>query len=160
MTTSMNLSAIHALTCWRIAFTSSLTIARSATTWPAARMRSINTAPDLSSAASRVSETVSTAIFSGTNRRLSSMPAIRVLFELARALLRGVRSFFRTRTHNKANYRSGYLDASGLQVLPIDEFFRNRQWRRQQSRLPHHDDDLRQPRHVDLAGIRQHFAFL
>src|SRR5262249_29707389 len=39
--------------------------------------------PDLSSAASRVSEIVSTAIFSGTNCRLSSMPAIAVPLNLA-----------------------------------------------------------------------------
>ena len=39
-------------------------------------MRSASSAPDLSSASSRVSETVSTAILSGTNCRVSSMPGM------------------------------------------------------------------------------------
>ena len=50
--------------------TSSLTIARSATHVAGGAMRSTSVAPDLSSAISRVSDTVSTAIFSGTNGRL------------------------------------------------------------------------------------------
>ena len=53
---------------------SSVTMARAATAWPAFSMRSTSVAPDLSSAKSRVSETVSTAILSGTNVRLWSMP--------------------------------------------------------------------------------------
>ena len=76
MMTSMNLSSIQAFSFCRIDFTSSLTIERSASVWPAARMRSTSVAPDLSSARSRVSETVSTAIFSGTNCRLLSMPGM------------------------------------------------------------------------------------
>jgi hypothetical protein len=39
-------------------------------------MRSASVAPDLSSASARVSDTVSTAIFSGTNCLVSSMPAM------------------------------------------------------------------------------------
>src|SRR5437899_3146499 len=39
-------------------------------------MRSASVAPDLSSASSRVSDTVSTAIFSGTNCLLSSIPGM------------------------------------------------------------------------------------
>jgi hypothetical protein len=51
-------------------------MARLATTWPAAAIRSTSVVPDLSSASSRVSDTVSTAIFSGTNGLLSSMPGM------------------------------------------------------------------------------------
>src|SRR6185312_15132288 len=42
-------------------------------------MRSASVAPDLSSASSRVSDTVNTAIFSGTNGRFSSIPGISIL---------------------------------------------------------------------------------
>src|SRR6266581_1502133 len=76
MTTSTAGSAIQRCTCARIASISSRTMRRSATTWPADRMRSTRVAPDLSSFSSRVSETVSTAIFSGTNGFDSSMPGI------------------------------------------------------------------------------------
>ena len=65
ITTSIAASAIHALTCARIFSTSSVTIARAATAWPAFAMRSASVAPDLSSSSERVSETVRTAIFSG-----------------------------------------------------------------------------------------------
>ena len=67
MTTSIDGSAIQAFTRARIFSTSSVTMARSATAWPAFSMRSASVAPDLSSASARVSDTVSTAIFSGTN---------------------------------------------------------------------------------------------
>ncbi len=49
MTTSMFLSLIHFFTCARIALTSSVTIARAASLWPAVSMRSPSNAPDLSS---------------------------------------------------------------------------------------------------------------
>jgi hypothetical protein len=44
--------------------------------WPAFSARSINVAPDLSSARARVSEIVSTAIFSGMNCLLLSIPGM------------------------------------------------------------------------------------
>src|SRR6185295_5808110 len=78
MMTSIAGSPIQALTCARIFSTSSVTIARCATVWPAFSMRSASVAPDLSSASARVSETVSTAIFSGMNWRASSRPGIEV----------------------------------------------------------------------------------
>src|SRR5476649_633233 len=59
-------------------------MARSASTWPAARMRSASVLPDLSSVSSRVSDTVSTAILSGTNCRVSSMPGITVSLKRCR----------------------------------------------------------------------------
>jgi hypothetical protein len=59
--------SIHSFTRARMASTSSRTMVRSNTMWPAALMRSDSVAPDLSSAISRVSETVSTANLSGTN---------------------------------------------------------------------------------------------
>src|SRR5215470_11845630 len=51
-------------------------MARAATAWPAFSIRSASVAPDLSSPVERVSDTVSTAIWSGTNPLLSSMPDI------------------------------------------------------------------------------------
>ena len=62
--------------CARIFSTSSVTMARAATAWPAFSIRSASVAPDLSSAISRVSDTVSTAILSGTKGRLSSIPGM------------------------------------------------------------------------------------
>src|SRR5712691_5029593 len=76
MTTSIAGSAIQRCTCSRIACVSSRTMPRSANVWPADRMRSVRVAPDLSSASSRVSETVSTANFSGTNGFVSSKPGM------------------------------------------------------------------------------------
>src|SRR5690242_2203425 len=76
MTTSTTGSSIHAFTRARIAFTSSGTIARSASACPAASIRPTRVAPDLSSPSARVSDTVSTAIFNGTNGFVSSMPAM------------------------------------------------------------------------------------
>src|ERR1043165_1809175 len=76
MTTSIAGSAIQAFTWARIFSTSSVTIVRAATAWPARSMRSTSVAPDLSSASARVSDTVSTAIFKGMNWRDSSMPGI------------------------------------------------------------------------------------
>src|SRR5947199_1553696 len=49
---------------------------RSANVWPADWMRSTSIPPDLSSASSRVSETVSTANFSGTNGFVWSKPGM------------------------------------------------------------------------------------
>src|SRR4029077_1042471 len=120
-------------------FTSSLTIARSATAWPAARMRSISVAPDLSSAVSRVSDTVRTAIFSGTNCRLSSMPGIRTLFELPE---RFRRAFISRTRHSRAKYSCWSLGTHRLQISAVDEIFGSRQWRRKQAGLGHHDNDL------------------
>ncbi len=51
---------------------SSLTMARAASSWPAAWIISARVAPDLSSASVRVSETVSTAMRTGMNGRLGS----------------------------------------------------------------------------------------
>src|SRR5260370_23370939 len=51
-------------------------MARAATAWPALVMRSASVAPDLSSSTERVSDTVSTAIWSGMNCLLSSMPGM------------------------------------------------------------------------------------
>src|SRR5215510_1242318 len=76
MTTSTAGVSIHSFTRARIASTSSRTIVRSNTIWPAALMRSESVAPDLSSARSRVSEMVSTANLSGTNGLLGSIPAM------------------------------------------------------------------------------------
>ena len=86
MTTSIAGSAIHVFTCARIFSTSSVTMARSASVWPAFSMRSASVAPDLSSASSRVSDTVSTAILSGMNGRVSSMPGIPRAHSAAAAL--------------------------------------------------------------------------
>src|SRR5262245_26436459 len=72
MTTSMSGSPIHGRICARIASMSSLTMARATSSWPAARIISASVAPDLSSAISRVSETVSTAMRTGMNGRLGS----------------------------------------------------------------------------------------
>src|SRR5205085_3751723 len=69
----------HSLTRARIASTSSGTMVRSTTKCPAALMRSVRVAPDLSSAICRVSETVRTANLSGTNCLLSSIPSIALL---------------------------------------------------------------------------------
>src|SRR5262249_6007616 len=77
MTTSTAGSAIHCRTRARIFSTSSVTMARSATAGPAFSMRSTNLAPGWSPARARVSATVNTAIFSGTNCLLVSMPGIR-----------------------------------------------------------------------------------
>ncbi len=60
-------SAIHRFTTLRIASTSSVTISRAASRWPAAVRRSTSVVPDLSSASERVSDIVSTAMLSGTN---------------------------------------------------------------------------------------------
>src|SRR5690606_9182541 len=70
ITTSTPGSAIHADTTARIAYTSSLTMRFSASRWPLAVTRSTRSAPDLSVASVRVSETVSTAIDSGRNSLL------------------------------------------------------------------------------------------
>src|SRR5262249_49101711 len=56
--------------------TSSVTIARSATACPAFSTRSARVVPDLSSANERVSDTVRTAILSGTNCLVSSIPGM------------------------------------------------------------------------------------
>src|SRR5262249_2175018 len=77
MTTSTAGSAIHCRTRARIFSTSSVTMARSATAGPAFSMRSTNLAPGWSPARARVSDTVNTAIFSGTNCLLLSMPGMR-----------------------------------------------------------------------------------
>jgi len=76
MTTSTLESAIHLLMTVRIASTSSATISRAASLWPAATIRSDSVVPDLSSASERVSEIVNTAILSGTNCLDSSMEDI------------------------------------------------------------------------------------
>src|ERR1700722_2708466 len=55
---------------------SSGTMQCSATAWPARAMRCTNSVPDLSSLIERVSETVSTAILSGTNSLLLSTPGM------------------------------------------------------------------------------------
>src|SRR5580700_6875564 len=92
MITSITGSAIQPLMRARIASMSSATIERSATTWPAPRMRCTRSAPDLSSLIERVSETVSTAILSGMNFLVSSKPGMRQLQTRARrALLQRVR---------------------------------------------------------------------
>src|SRR3954467_9177122 len=83
-TTSIAGDAIHSRTRARMVSTSSGTMLRSATTCPAAFMRSESIAPDLSSAISRVSDTVSTANFSGTNCLLWSRPAILAYQQLLR----------------------------------------------------------------------------
>ena len=51
-------------------------MARSASLCPAFVSRSASVAPDLSSSSERVSETVSTAMLSGTKGRVSSMPGM------------------------------------------------------------------------------------
>src|SRR5947209_15731015 len=66
----------QAWTCALIASTSSATIAFSASACPAAVKRSTSKAPDLSVSSVRVSDTVNTAIRSGWNGRLASIPAI------------------------------------------------------------------------------------
>src|SRR6266481_546501 len=60
-------SAIHRLTALRIASTSSVTISRAASLWPAAVRRSDSVVPDLSSTSARVSEIVNTAMLRDTN---------------------------------------------------------------------------------------------
>ncbi len=67
ITTSTAGSAIHWRSWAAIASRSSRTMARAASSWPAAAMRSASVSPERSSAAVRVSETVSTAIRKGWN---------------------------------------------------------------------------------------------
>src|SRR5271169_3094204 len=86
ITTSIFLSLIHAFTLARIALMSSFTSARAARLWPAPSMRSCNSAPDLSSARSRVSETVSTAIASGTKGLAGSRPGMSLYSRSERAM--------------------------------------------------------------------------
>src|SRR5882724_8646948 len=69
-------SAIQARSRATMAATSSRTMARAASWWPSRRSRSISVWPDLSSASTRVSETVRTAMLTGRNGRLSSVRAI------------------------------------------------------------------------------------
>ncbi len=59
-----------------IAPASSFSITRATTRWPALTIRSANASPEVSFAAVRVSDTVSTAIFTGMNGRLSSIRAM------------------------------------------------------------------------------------
>src|ERR1700733_8557033 len=73
MMASTSGSAIHLLMTMRIASTSSTTISRAASRWPAATRRSPSVAPDLSSSSERVSEIVSTAMLSGRKVLDSSM---------------------------------------------------------------------------------------
>jgi hypothetical protein len=72
MTTSIPGAAIQAPTAPRIASTSSGTILRSPSRWPALVRRSTRVSPERSSAGVRVSETVRTAMLRGTKGRLSS----------------------------------------------------------------------------------------
>src|SRR5579871_966741 len=85
MTTSMPVSAIHFRTTPRIASTSSVTISREASLWPAAVRRSTSVPPDLSSAAERVSEIVSTAMLSGMELLDSSIDAMMIPLQRIRA---------------------------------------------------------------------------
>lgn len=73
ITTSMPGSLIQRLTCFRIAFGSSSTMACSATSWPASWIMLTRSGPDLSVLWVRLSETVSTAMRTGMKGRVSSM---------------------------------------------------------------------------------------
>jgi len=59
--------------------TSSVTMARSTSTWPSRAIRSTSVSPDLSVASVRVSETVSTAMFTGLKVLVSSILFMRAL---------------------------------------------------------------------------------
>src|SRR6185503_3149190 len=76
MTTSTPASAIQLSTLARICVRSSVTISRFTSAWPASRIISSSTSPDLSVALSRVSETVSVAMRSGLKVKLSSILAM------------------------------------------------------------------------------------
>ncbi len=65
ITTSISGSSTQAWICLRMSSTSSFTMAWPAKVWPASVRRCTSKGPDLSVSSSRVSETVSTAIFSG-----------------------------------------------------------------------------------------------
>ncbi|MGY4425849.1 hypothetical protein ACVWY2_008298 [Bradyrhizobium sp. JR6.1] len=80
MTASTPGSAIQRRITARIASTSSVTISRAASLWPAAVRRSTNVVPDLSSASVRVSEIVSTAMLSGMNVLDSSIEDMICIF--------------------------------------------------------------------------------
>jgi hypothetical protein len=76
MITSIAMSAIQPFTRALIASISSGTMARSPSRWPAFVSRSTSVSPERSSASERVSDTVSTAIESGTKERDGSRPAM------------------------------------------------------------------------------------
>src|SRR3984957_16349508 len=76
ITTSICGSAIQVRSCRSIAPASSFSIARAASRCPALVIRSTSASPDVSFAGVRVSETVSTAMLTGMNARLSSMRAM------------------------------------------------------------------------------------
>jgi hypothetical protein len=73
MITSIAGSAIHSRKKFVIRSASSRSIARAATRWPASAMRAASVSPDVSSDVVRVSDTVSTAMFTAMKLRLSSM---------------------------------------------------------------------------------------
>src|SRR4051812_10269218 len=78
-------------------------MARPATACPAFSIRSASVPPDLSSSSLRVSEIVSTAIFSGTNGRLSSMPGMRqALIRPCRKRVAGLQRAFPEAGHEPA----------------------------------------------------------
>jgi hypothetical protein len=72
-------SSIHFCTWARISAISSVTMARSARTWPSRAMRSTSVSPDLSVSSVRVSETVRTAMFTGLKGLVSSILFMRTL---------------------------------------------------------------------------------
>src|SRR6202521_1671321 len=92
ITTSTAGSAIQPFTRARMCSTSSVTMAGSAPTWPAAAIRAASVWPDLSSASSRVSDTVSTAIRSATKGLSGSM---RDMADLEPRRREGVAAFHR-----------------------------------------------------------------
>src|SRR3984893_8525086 len=86
ITTSIFLSLIHAFTWARMVLMSSFANARAAHWWPAPSMRCCRSAPDLSEAGSRVSETVSTAIESGAKGLAGSRPDMPLYSRSQRAM--------------------------------------------------------------------------
>src|SRR5512132_1954178 len=72
----MPCSAIHARNAVTIASASSPTSLRSISLCPAARMRSASTSPDVSVSRVRLSETVRTAMLTGSSGRLGSVAAM------------------------------------------------------------------------------------
>src|SRR5215467_11334214 len=82
-------------------------------------MRETSVAPDLSSASSRVSETVSTAILSGTNGFVSSMPAIGLVGSLELGGRKGVAAV------DRALLEAGVEPAHALLGRAVGEAVRN-----------------------------------